>query len=85
MPLIKQIHEATINGHLIQPFTTQDLKRWMDVNNITKDDGEMYADASIDAILSNSDRKNRPTSNKNIKILKSSLNSHGIKEYWFDE
>ena len=85
MPLIQKIHEATMTGQLIQPFTTHDLKRWMDVNKITKDDGEKYAGASIDAILSNSDTKNKPTSNENIKILKSRLNNHGIKEYWFDE
>jgi len=85
MPLIKQIHEATIAGDLAQPFTTQDLKNWMHKCRIVKDDGEQYADASIDAILSNSDAKNKPTSNKNIKVLKSRLNGVGIKEYWFDE
>lgn len=83
MPLIKQIHEATENGGLLQPFTVQDLKVWMREHEIVKDDGEEYADSSINAILSNSDRKNIPTSNKNIKSLKSRVNEEGKREYWF--
>lgn len=83
MPLIKQIHEAAENGSLKQPFTVQDLKQWIEINNIVKDDGEEYAESSIDAILSNSDTKNTPTTNKNIKILKSRVNEEGKNEYWF--
>ncbi|CAM5474734.1 hypothetical protein GII23_00650 [Stutzerimonas balearica] len=83
MPLIKQIHEATENGSLKQPFTVQDLKQWIEINNIVKDDGEEYAESSIDAILSNSDTKNTPTTNKNVKILKSRVNEEGKNEYWF--
>jgi len=83
MPLIKQIHEATNNGDLIQPFTVQDLKQWMKQNEIVKDDGEEYSKSSIDAILSNSDVKNNPTTNKNIKLLKSEINKHGKVEYKF--
>lgn len=85
MPLISKIYEATMNGDLVEPFTTEDLKRWMKKRQIVKDDGEEYADASINAILSNSDTKNKPTSNKNIKLLNSRLNDHRIKEYWFDK
>jgi hypothetical protein len=83
MPLIKQIHEATNNGDLTQPFTVQDLKQWMKQNEIVKDDGEEYAESSINAILSNSDVKNNPTTNKNIKLLKSEINEQGKIEYRF--
>ncbi len=83
MPLIKQIHDAVQNGDLEQPFTTQDLKQWMRANKIVKDDGEEYAESSINAILSNSDTKNTPTTNKNFKTLKSRLNDSGKHEFWF--
>jgi hypothetical protein len=83
MPLIKQIHEATNNGDLPQPFTVQDLKQWIGQNEIVKDNGEEYAESSIDALLSNSDVKNNPTTNKNIKLLKSEINEKGKVEYRF--
>lgn len=83
MPLIKQIHEAVQSGNLRQPFTVQDLKQWIKKNKIVKDDGEEYAESSINAILSNSDTKNIPTTNKNIKTLKSKVNEAGKNEYWF--
>ena len=51
--------------------------------NIVKDDGEKYAQSSIDAILSNSDTKNVPTSNKNRKVMKSTITEGGKHEYWF--
>ena len=82
MSLIKQIHEAIKKGDLIQPFTVQDLKQWISQNKIVKDDGEKYAESSINAILSNSDTKNTPTTNKNIKSLKSKTNEKGKREYW---
>jgi len=84
MTLIEQIYEATVTNYLIQPFTTKDLKNWVKKYNISKTNCEKYADASIDAILSNSDIVNKPTSNKNIKVLQSSHNEEGVKEYWFD-
>lgn len=59
MSLISKIFEATQSGHLRQPFTVEDLKSWMTRMNIVKDDGEKYAQSSIDAILSNSDTKNK--------------------------
>lgn len=83
MPLIKKIYEAVEAGHLIQPFTTQDLKDWMKKMHIVKDEGCEYAPSSIDAILSNSNKKNAPTSNLNIKILQSRRNEGGKNEYWF--
>lgn len=83
MPLIKQIYEAAENGSLRQPFTVQDLKQWMKEHQIVKDDGDEYAESSIDAILSSSDTKNTPTTNKNVKVLKSRINKDGKHEYWF--
>lgn len=83
MPLINQIYEAIEAGHLIQPFTVEDLKNWMKKKRIVKDDGDEYAPSSIDAILSNSNKKNVPTSNLNIKVLQSRRNDRGKNEYWF--
>jgi hypothetical protein len=83
MPLIEKIFAATQSGDLIQPFTVNQLKGWMTIMQIVKDDGNPYAQASIDAILSNSDTKNIPTSNKNVKVLRSSINNGGKHEYWF--
>ena len=83
MPLITQIHDAVKNGHLPRTFTVENLKLWIREHEIVKDDGGRYADASIDAILSNSNEKNIPTSNKNIKILQSRINSRGKHEYCF--
>lgn len=83
MPLIQQILEATRSGNLSEPFTVHDLKEWMVRYKIVKDDGKKYAESSINAILSNSDRKNNPTTNKNIKPLQSRINDEGRSEYWF--
>ncbi|MFS4551678.1 hypothetical protein [Comamonas resistens] len=84
MPLIKQIYDATQSGELIQPFTVQDLKTWVARSKIVKDDGMPYAESSLNAILSNSDTKNRPTTNKNTKVLKSKVDKGGIHGYWFE-
>lgn len=83
MPLIKQIYQATQSGELLQPFTTEQLKSWMSTTGIVKDDGSNYAQASIDAILSNSDTANSPTTNKNRKTLSSTINTLGNKQYQF--
>lgn len=83
MPLIKQVYEAAENGSLSQPFTVQYLKQWMGEHHVVKDDGDEYAESSIDAILSNSDTKNAPTMNKNIKVLKSRINEDAKHEYLF--
>ncbi len=83
MSLIEQIFLATESDVLRIPFTTKELKDWMTKECIVKDDGTAYAEASIDAILSNSDVANNPTTNKNIKILKSKLSAGGNKAYWF--
>ncbi len=83
MPLIDKIFAATQSNDLTQPFTVELLKDWMIKMQIVKDDGKPYAQSSIDAILSNSDTKNMPTSNKNRKILRSSINTGGKHEYRF--
>lgn len=83
MPLIEQIYQATQSGALPQPFTTEQLKSWMSVTHIVKDDGSTYAQASIDAILSNSNTANFPTTNKNRKNLTSTINTSGKKQYQF--
>lgn len=83
MPLIKQIYDATKSGDLVEPFTVQDLKNWVARSKIVKDDGTNYAVSSINAILSNSDTKNTPTTNKNTKVLKSKIDKRGDYVYWF--
>lgn len=83
MPLIEKIFAATQSGDLPQPFTVNHLKDWMTKMQIVKDDGNSYAQSSIDAILSNSDTKNIPTPNKNRKVLQSNVNAGGKHEYWF--
>jgi len=84
MPLIQQIYSATETGYLEQPFTVQDLKKWINEMEIVKSDGNKYAESSINAILSNSDTKNTPTSNRNTKRLKSNINKDGEYEYSFE-
>ena len=84
MPLIQQIQAAAEDASLSQPFTTSDLKAWIALAKVVKDDGSAYADASIDAILSNSDKINSPTTNRNVKLLRSGLRADGTKQYWFD-
>lgn len=83
MPLIEKIFVATQSGDLPQPFTVDYLKDWMTKMQIVKNDGNPYAQSSIDSILYNSDTKNIPTSNKNRKVLRSSINNGGKHEYWF--
>lgn len=83
MPLINKIYAATQSGALTQPFTVEQLKTWMTSAAVVKDDGSKYARASIDAILSNSDVANRPTTNRNTKVLLAKVNANGKKEYRF--
>lgn len=83
MSLREQIYQATQLGVLLQPFTTEQLKIWMRNASIVKNDGSNYAQASIDAILSNSDIANSPTTNKNQKVLSSIINASGKKQYQF--
>ena len=73
--------EYGTNFHLLKHrnFDTS----WIIDFKIVKDDGEEYAEASINAILSNSNVENNPTSNLNKKVLKSNLNELGKKVYHF--
>ena len=84
MPLIDKIFVATQSGELPTSFTVERLKDWMIKMEVVKDDGNPYAHSSINAILSNSDVKNNPTTNKNFKVLRSSINGDGKQEYFFD-
>lgn len=83
MSLIKKIYQATQSGALPQPFTAEQMKVWMKNAAIVQDNGSEYAKASINSILSNSDNKNSPTTNKNRKVLFGKINARGKKEYWF--
>ena len=83
MSLIEKIYEATQSGALSQPFTAEEMKVWFASATIVKDDGNKYAKNSINAILSNSNVKNSPTTNKNKKVLLSRTNKNGKKEYLF--
>lgn len=82
MSLIFQIRAAKESGLLVEPFTTEDVTKWVAENRITKNNGEPYAKSSIKAILSNSDMANVPTSNKNTKLLNSTVNFNR-KYYYF--
>lgn len=83
MSLIKKIYQAVQSGILAQPFTTEEMKLWLNSNSVVKPDGNPYEKASIEAILLNSDASNALTTNKNQKILFSRVNLSGKKEYWF--
>lgn len=85
MALITKIFKAVHSGELIEPFTVEDLKSWMQISSIKKDDGSDYAESSINAILANSDLKNQPTSNLNKKLLSSTVNASSKKIYWFQD
>ena len=71
------------SGHLREPFTTNDIRQWIIERKILKDDGTPYAKSSVNAILSNSDLANRPTTNRNSKSLRSIVDSNRRKAYWF--
>ena len=82
MPLIVQIHNAVRSGDLAEPFTLNHLREWMSARDIVKDDGKAYKASSIKSILSNSDIKNRVTTNRNVKCLRSKTREDGVREYW---
>lgn len=84
MPLITKIISAIEKNEIAQPFTVSDLKKWMRDNDVRQDDGSFYAENSINAILSNSDLKNNPTSNLNRKMLRSKLLNSDKNHYWIE-
>lgn len=83
MTLITKIINAMKFKQLPRVVTTAQVKQWVVAKSIVNDDGDLYTKASIEAILSNSDVKNNPTTNTNKKMLASRLNESGKKEYWF--
>jgi hypothetical protein len=80
MSLIEQIRNAVKIGDIKEPFSTRDIEIWVGNKKITKSDGSPYAESSIRSILSNSDSKNMPTTNKNKKCL-TSIMVNGKKVY----
>lgn len=70
---------------LPREVTTAQVKQWVVAKSIVNDDGYLYAAASIDAILSNSDIANSFSTNSNMKMLSSRRIENGKKEYWFNE
>lgn len=85
MTLITKIINAMKFKHLPRVITTAQVKQWVIERSIVNDDGYLYAAASIDAILSNSDIANSFSTNSNMKMLSSRRIEHGKKEYWFDK
>lgn len=83
--LITQILRAVERGNIEQTFSTSDVKSWVALKSICKNDGTSYAASSIDSILANSDKKNIPTSNLNKKMLKSRIGIGFKKVYWFED
>jgi len=82
--LINKIFKAVNDGNLTEPFTLNDLRNWIENHNIVNDSrGDKYTESSISAILPNSDIKNQPTSNRNTKVLQSSINDNGLTQYSF--
>ncbi len=84
MSLIEQIYQAVQNQLLIEPFTTDVIKTWASSNGVANDNGNEYAESYLNSLLSDSDIATPSTStNGNQKVLKSSINSDGKKEYSF--
>jgi hypothetical protein len=82
--LNEKIYDAVQSGELVEPFTTQQLKNWVEEFKVLNDkSNKKYAKSSIDSVLSNADKKNKPTSNQNKKNMQSRINEMGVKEYFF--
>jgi hypothetical protein len=84
MSLISKIYQAVIDQDLAQQFSTRDIRQWIIDKKIRKKDGSEYAESSIRSIGANSNLKNQPTSNKNIKLLQSKI-IDGSVYYYFPE
>lgn len=83
--LIDKVKKGVLKGEIRQPFTTKDLKEWMEKYNVKKENGEGYSSSSIESLLSNTSIHNKDTSNLNDKMLCSRINKNGKQEYWFGE
>ena len=83
MPLITKVKHAVLNKQISEPFTTEDVMRWMNKHEIRKDDGSTYKESSVKALLPNSSVKNRDSSNRNAKFLEYGFNEDtNLQEYW---
>lgn len=82
LPLIEQARLAIKKGTLPSEFTPAQFKEWVSQEEITKPDGKFYAEASINALLSNSDIANLGSKNLNNKVLKS-VKKNGQNHYSF--
>jgi hypothetical protein len=82
-PLIDRARHAWDKGTLPHDFTPAEFKYWVRQNSITKPDGTAYAEASLHALLSNSDEKNLGSTNLNKKVLRSSKGKDGHKRFTF--
>mgnify|MGYP001003037026 CR=1 FL=1 len=82
MALIDQIYQAVEDGHIPKVFSTADVKNWVQNNNVLKEDGNPYAEGSIDAILSNSCLRNEGSTNRNRKVLDCKQQNE-VNVYWF--
>ena len=81
--LIHLIHIAVKAGDIKEPFTAQDIERWMKQNDIRKPNGDKYSDGYPASLLSDSVKKKKKTKNRTSKWLKQGKNENGICEYWF--
>lgn len=82
MPLIKKIHDAVKGKCIKELFTKTDVENWIIRKGIVKDDGKTYKARSIKSILYNSVITDRPTKNRNIKVLRYKL-INNIRWYYF--
>lgn len=55
MSLLDKLQQAVNKGIVKSPFTTQDLKKWINTSNIINDDSRKpYSDSYIEGFLSSS-------------------------------
>lgn len=81
--LIKRIHVAVKEGFLKQPFTAQEVEKWMVDYDIRKEDGEKYKAGYVATLLSTSYIRKKMKKNRNSIWLDRRKNIDGIFEYWF--
>lgn len=67
--LLEKLKQAVNDGHIHQPFTTEDLKRWISTAGIINDHtGSNYSQTYVEGFLSSSTVGS--TSTKSDKALK---------------
>lgn len=82
--LIKHIHGAVNSGYIHEPFSAQNIERWMSEFNIRQDDGSKYSEGYAATLLSCSLIKKKMTKNRNSKWLRRRISDEGIYLYWFE-